>query len=110
EGHFGDAAVFVGDRNVGFDDHPDNISAVGGLDDLLLDGEFEVVFRVFDTGGVDQPELANFVVSAGEAGLGHDAVAGGAGFAGDDGFAAFQDGVEQAGLANIGPADDCYDW
>jgi hypothetical protein len=111
EGHLGDAAVFFGDGNVGLDDDPDDIGAVGGLGDLLLDGEFKVVL------GSLIPAVSTSQKCFGGPrrrpgcilGLGHDAVAGRAGLAGHDGLFAFEDSIEQAGLTNVSPPDDCDD-
>ena len=100
----GDPAVFFGNRYVGFHHDPDDIGAVGRLHDLFLDGEFEIILGVFDAGGIDQPEVLLFVRR-----LGGDAITGRAGFARHDGLAPIEDGVEQAGLAHIGPANDGYD-
>src|SRR5581483_11879190 len=103
ERHLCDAAVFVGDHDVGLGNDPDDIGTVGGLDDLFLDGELKVVHRVLDAGGDYHPK-----VLALEFGLGHGAVAGSTGFVGYDSFAPFQDGVKQAGLANVCTANNGY--
>lgn len=96
KGQLGNFAVFFGNSNVGFDNYPDDIGAVGSLEDLFLDGELEVVFGVLHTSGVYHPE-----VLAAPACFGGDTIAGSAWLHGYNGFTALKNSVKKAGLANV---------
>lgn len=105
QGDSGDFAVFFAHWYIRFDNDPDDIGAVDGLDDLFLDGEFEVVFGGFHPGGIDEPEIMPVV-----SGLCDDAVAGGARLGSDDGLTAFEYSIKQATFAHIGTPDYRHDW
>jgi len=77
--------------------------AVSSLQDLFLDGEFEVVVRVFDAGGVDEPELLVVIGS-----FGHDAVTCRTRLTRHDCLTALEDRVVQARLAHVRAAYYCY--
>lgn len=99
ESIFGDLAVFV-IRIFGRVERQKN--KVGGFDgviDLILDASFEVIIRVLETSGVNQEKT---VVNSG-----HDVVAGGAFFAGDDGDILAGKTVQNAGFASVSLTNEC---
>ncbi len=77
------------------------IGAVDGVGDLVLDASLKIVFGVFQPGGIDEQET---VVNAR-----HYVVAGSSLFAGDDGDVFVSQTIEQAGFAGVGLADESDD-
>lgn len=75
----------------------DNIGGVDSIGDLILNAGFEIVGRIFQTGGVDQEKT---IVDAS-----HDIIARSALFAGDDGDVFMREAIEKAGFTSVGLAD-----
>ena len=79
----GNVAVFLGNHHISFGDDPDYVGTVCGLENLLLDGEFEIVGRtIFHAGSVDQPKMLTLKFC-----FGHGAIASRAWLVGDNRFA-----------------------
>src|SRR3989344_6517166 len=89
ESQFGHPAILFRNNCTCLYNHPNDIRAIGSLNNLLLDGEFKLILSVFHTSGINQPELVVTI-----AGFGNDTIAGGAWLVSYNGFATMQNHVE----------------
>ncbi len=102
EGGFGDVFVFIIGIFRAVESEEDEVGAVDGVGDLVLDTGFKIVIRIFQPGGINQKET---VVDAS-----HDIIAGRSLFAGDDSDVFVGKAVQETGLAGVGLADEGDDW
>lgn len=102
KGGFCDVFVFIIGVFRAVEGEEDEVGAVDGIGDLVLDTGFKIVIRVFQSGGVNQKKT---VVDAS-----HNIIAGRSLFAGDDSDVFVGKVVQETGLAGIGLADEGDDW
>ena len=100
--HLHDALVRGGDADGRIQDEDDSVSQINGDLCLLGDGTIQTLDVDLPAAGVDEREVASRPFG----GVG-DAIAGHAGRVLHDRLAPTKDAVDQRGLADVRPADDC---
>ncbi len=100
ERFFGDELVVVVWIFTAIEREQNKVGAFNGVIDLILDVSFKIIVWIFKAGGVDK-EIAIVDFS-------DDIVARSTRFARNNSLLTTSEAIEEAGLAGIGLADDCY--
>ena len=103
ESLFSNIAVIVTRILAAVDDNKNNICCVCGFGDLLLNGGFELIVRVFEASRVYEPKLMVLMFY-----FAQNVVTRGACFSGNDCLLRLDKSVKKRTFANVRLTNDCY--